>query len=222
MEQKEQGPFYIAVEGNIGAGKSTLTRLWARQLGAQAVFENFADNPFLPEFYRNPEKMAFQLEISFLAERFAQLQNAFERAGLFEPHIVSDYLFAKSFVFALNNLGAGEFDLFRKVFDIMNQVLPLPNRMVYIHRDVVYLQANIRKRGRSYEQEIQPGYLQNIQNGYFGYLRTVTQIPVILIDVEDYDFENDAAILNVLSRFVLEREHPAGMHRWQLRELIGS
>lgn len=220
MEGSGEEPFYIAVEGNIGAGKSTLTRLWGAQPGTQTVFENFAENPFLPEFYRNPEAMAFQLEISFLAERFAQLQKAFEKAGLFEPNIVSDYLFAKSFVFARNNLGPGEFDLFRKVFDIMNRVLPLPNRMVYIHRDVEYLLANIRKRGRSYEQEIRPGYLLNIQDGYFEYLRTVTQIPVILIDVENYDFENDPRVLAVISEFVLERNHPPGLQKWQLKELM--
>lgn len=212
--------YYLAVEGNIGAGKSTLTRLWAEKFQARSVYENFADNPYLPEFYKNPESLAFQLEISFLAERFSQLKRETETPNLFQPNIVSDYLFAKSFIFARNNLNEGEFSLFRKVFDIMHSVLPMPNLIVYIHRDVEHLKNNIKKRGREYEQEITHSYLKNIESGYFDYFRTILNVPILVINAEDIDFENNPHVFEAMHRFIFENEHQKGINTVELFHLI--
>lgn len=212
--------YYLAVEGNIGAGKSTLTRLWAEKFNARSVYENFANNPYLPEFYKNPEGLAFQLEISFLAERYTQLKKETESANLFQPNVVSDYLFAKSFIFAQKNLDEGEFELFRKLFDILHGVLPMPNLIVYIHRDIEHLKKNIKKRGREYEQEISNEYLKNIESGYFEYFRTLLNIPILVINAADIDFENDQKKFEAMHTFIFENTHPNGITTVELFHLI--
>lgn len=212
--------YYLAVEGNIGAGKSTLTRLWTERFHARSVYENFADNPYLVEFYKNPENLAFQLEISFLAERFSQLKRETEKQDLFQPNIVSDYLFAKSFIFARNNLDEGEFSLFIKVFEIMHNVLPMPNLIVYIHRDVEHLKNNIKKRGREYEQDISYEYLKNIESGYFEYFRTLINVPILIINAADIDFENNPLIFEKMHAYIFENVHQKGINTVELFHLI--
>lgn len=216
---KHTEKYYLAVEGNIGAGKSTWTRMWAEKFNARSVYENFSANPYLPEFYKNPHALAFQLEISFLAERYAQLKSVTEEQDLFQPHIVSDYLFAKSFIFAKNNLNEGEFELFQKVFQIMHQILPMPNLIVYIHRDPLQLKKNIAKRGRAFEEAISTEYLTAIEKGYFDYFKTIQHIPILLIDAADADFEGDIDLFNRINKYIFETNHKPGMQTLSIQTL---
>lgn len=182
---------YIVIEGNIGAGKSTLSSLMADDFNATLVHESFADNPFLAEFYKNPEKNVFPLETSFLAERFLQLKNVFEQPDLFRPMVISDYIFHKSLIFATQNLKEPEITLFRKLFEIMEASLPKPDVMIYLHRSTTDLQHNIRKRGREYEQAIQNEYLELIKQGYFEFFKTVNAFPILMINMDGLSFLGD-------------------------------
>src|ERR1043165_7031003 len=150
---------YIAIEGNIGAGKSTLAHLLSQQLDARLVLEEFADNTFLPKFYAEPERYAFPLELSFLADRYKQLQEFVATPELFAQPIVTDYLLIKSRLFARINLDNAEYELFTQVFDVMDLHLPPPDILIYLHAPVNILQARIRERGRDYEQSITDNYL---------------------------------------------------------------
>jgi len=178
---------YIAIEGNIGSGKTTLARMLASDYDARLILESFAENPFLPKFYKSPDRHAFPLELFFMAERYHQLKNLKEQ-DLFKPHIISDYFFIKSKLFAQNNLQNDEMRLFNRLFDIMLSSLSKPDLLVYLHSDVVRLQKNIKKRGRDFEQNISNTYLQNIQDKYLDYLRKQDDFPVLLIDVTEVDF----------------------------------
>ena len=178
---------HIAIEGNIGSGKTTLATMLANDMDARLVLEQFADNPFLPKFYSDPEKHAFPLELFFMAERYHQLKNLKEQ-DLFKPQIVSDYFFVKSKLFAQNNLKKDEMQLFNRLFDIMLSSLSKPDLLVYLYSDVERLQQNIKNRGRDFEQIITDEYLQNIQDKYLDFLRKQSDFPVLLIDVSNVDF----------------------------------
>ncbi len=187
---------YIAIEGNIGAGKTTLAQLLAGRLGARLVLEQFADNNFLPKFYADPERYAFPLELSFLADRYKQLGD-FSAPELFGEPVVSDYLFVKSRLFARINLPDAEYELFSRVFEVMNLHLPQPDVLLYLHAPLPTLQAHIRKRGRDYEQSIKDDYLRRISGMYDDYLATVP-VPVVMIDTSRYDFEQQPDALEAL------------------------
>src|SRR5579883_2887812 len=150
---------YIAIEGNIGAGKSSLANLLAKHFNARLILEEFADNTFLPKFYQDAERYAFPLELSFLADRYKQLKQISLSQDLFDQKIVSDYLFTKSKLFARINLNEAEYELFQKVFDIINPNLPNPDLLIYLNAPVSRLQQQIQKRGRAYEQNISKEYL---------------------------------------------------------------
>ena len=181
---------YIAIEGNIGSGKTTLASMLSSDYGARLILESFAENPFLPKFYEAPEKHAFPLELFFMAERYHQLKNLKEQ-DLFEPHMISDYFFIKSKLFAQNNLRSDEMQLFNRLFDIMLASLSKPDLLVYLHSDIVRLQQNIKGRGRDFEQNISNVYLQNIQDKYLDYLRKQDDFPVLLLDITEVDFVSD-------------------------------
>ena len=164
---------YIAIEGTVGAGKTTLATRIANDYNGKLVLEEFeADkNPFLPKFYKEPDKYSFQVEMTFLALRFQQLKDKLANLDLFHDFIISDYYVAKSLIFSRNNLQEDEYDLFSRFFNIIFSTMPKPELLVYLYSDVERLQYNIRKRGRSYEQEIPDAYLKNIQQGYLDFIR---------------------------------------------------
>ena len=192
---------HIAIEGNIGSGKTTLATMLANDMDARLVLEQFADNPFLPKFYSDPEKHAFPLELFFMAERYHQLKNLKEQ-DLFKPQIVSDYFFVKSKLFAQNNLKKDEMQLFNRLFDIMLSSLSKPDLLVYLYSDVERLQQNIKNRGRDFEQIITDEYLQNIQDKYLDFLRKQSDFPVLLLDVTNVDFVTDKNIYDKIGELI--------------------
>src|SRR5688572_1021458 len=150
---------YITIEGNIGAGKTTLAHMLSKHYNARLILEEFADNPFLPKFYENPKQFAFPLELFFMAERYKQLKDLLHTQDMFNSITISDYLFTKCLLFAKVNLPADEFRLYQSLFDIIHQQLIQPELLIYLHSPVARLQQNIRKRNRSYEQQIADDYL---------------------------------------------------------------
>ena len=192
---------HIAIEGNIGCGKTTLATMLSSDINARLVLEQFADNPFLPKFYSDPEKHAFPLELFFMAERYHQLKNLKEQ-DLFKPQIVSDYFFVKSKLFAQNNLKKDEMQLFNRLFDIMLSSLSKPDLLVYLYSDVERLQQNIKNRGRDFEQKIPDEYLQNIQDKYLDFLRKQSDFPVLLLDVTNVDFVADKNIYDKIGELI--------------------
>lgn len=179
---------YIAIEGNIGAGKTTLTTKIAEDFNAKTVLERFADNPFLPKFYKDQSRYAFPLEMSFLADRYQQLSDDLAQFDLFKDFIVADYHIFKSLIFAKVTLTEDEYRLYRKLFEIIYKEMPKPDLYVYLYQNTERLLQNIRKRGRSYEQEIPAEYLDKINKGYLEYIKSQTDLNVLIIDVSDRDF----------------------------------
>ncbi len=180
---------YITVEGNIGAGKTTLCNLLSQTFNANLILEEFADNPFLPKFYKEPDKFAFQLELSFLAERFKQLKNLLQAPSLFTEITITDYLFIKCKLFAKVNLQEDEYKLFQTLFDIIYPNLPEPDLLIFLHCPIDSLQKNIKNRARAYEQTIPNDYLQSIQEAYWSYIKNI-KIPTLVIDSSKIDFAN--------------------------------
>lgn len=178
---------YIAIEGNIGAGKTTLAHLLSKKLNARLILEQFSDNPFLPKFYENPKQFAFPLELFFMAERYKQLKQMINTNDLFQNITISDYVFSKCLLFAKVNLPEEEFRLYQKLFDIIQQQLVFPDLIIYLHSPVEKLQKNIRKRNRAYEQTIQDEYLFNIQETYTSYIKQ-HNIRTLFIDASNADF----------------------------------
>jgi deoxyguanosine kinase len=205
---------FITVEGNIGAGKTTLTHLLAQKLNARTILEAFADNPFLPKFYENPNQYAFPLELFFMAERYKQLKEMCHTKELFQPVTISDYLFTKCLLFAKVNLPEEEFRLYQKLFDIMHHQLVFPDILIYLHAPVQKLQQNIKKRNRPYEQSIPDEYLFNIQETYTSYIKQ-HHIKTIFIDASNADFIGNEAHLKVVLD-ALEKDFEAGQHYFTL------
>lgn len=203
---------FIAIEGNIGAGKTTLAQMMERDHDARLVLEQFTDNPFLPHFYKNPERYAFPVELFFMTERHKQLQESLSQRELFSQFIVSDYFFIKTLLFAKNNLSDEEYRLFQRLFHTLNATFSKPDLLVYLHRSVDDLLKNIEGRGRDFEKEIKPAYLQSLQEAYFGYFRTEKELPVLIIDVTGVDFWADrTAYQQILG--LMRRSYSKGVHR---------
>jgi deoxyadenosine/deoxycytidine kinase len=180
------------------------------------LLEKFESNPFLPKFYKDPEKNAFPLELFFMAERYHQLKNQKEQ-DLFQPITIADYFFMKSKLFAQNNLQKDEQQLFNSLFEIMISSLPNPNLLVYLYADIEHLQQNIKKRGRSFEREITDEYLQKIQDRYLDYLRKQRHFPVLLLDVSKVNFKEDGKIYEVILE-LLDSTYELGVHQFNLSE----
>ena len=195
---------YIAIEGNIGAGKTTLASKIAEDCNAKLVLERFADNPFLPKFYKDQSRYAFPLEMSFLADRYQQLTDDLAQFDLFKDFIVADYHIFKSLIFAKVTLQEDEYRLYKNLFDIIYKEMPKPDLYVYLYQNTERLLANIKKRGRSYEQEIPADYLEKINQGYLDYIKTQTDLNILIIDVSDLDFvkkqEDYVFILNAIKK----------------------
>jgi len=188
---------FITIEGNIGAGKTTLAHLLSKKLNARLILEEFADNPFLPKFYQNPAQFAFPLELFFMAERYKQLKDMVFTTDLFQSITVSDYLFTKCLLFAKINLPGDEFKLYQKLFEIINQQLVFPDILIYLHSPIKKLQANIKKRNRGYEQHIPDEYLLSIQETYSSYIKE-HNIKTIFIDAGNADFLGNEKHLQVI------------------------
>ena len=179
---------YIAIEGNIGAGKTTLSTNIAEDFNAKTVLERFADNPFLPKFYKDQNRYAFPLEMSFLADRYQQLSDDLAQFDLFKDFIVADYHIFKSLIFAKVTLAEDEYRLYRNLFEIIYKEMPKPDLYIYLYQNTERLLQNIKKRGRNYEQEIPAEYLDKINKGYLDYIKSQTDLNVLIIDVSDRDF----------------------------------
>jgi deoxyadenosine/deoxycytidine kinase len=179
------------IEGNIGAGKTTLALKLSEKHNTRLILEQFEGNPFLPKFYEDREKYAFPLELSFLAERYHQLKNELSKQDLFQPGIISDYFFLKSLIFAKANLDEAEYDLYTKLFHIIHDSLPKPDLFVFLYHDIERLLQNIKIRGREYEKSINSEYLVKIQNAYFDFLKQIPDLKVLIIHVNYLDFANN-------------------------------
>ncbi|WP_299712202.1 2-amino-4-hydroxy-6-hydroxymethyldihydropteridine diphosphokinase [uncultured Tenacibaculum sp.] len=179
---------YIAVEGNIGAGKTTLSTMISNDFNAKIVLERFADNPFLPKFYEDQERYAFPLEMSFLADRYQQLSDDLAQFDLFKNFVISDYYIFKSLIFAQVTLQNDEYKLYRKMFDLMYKEIVKPDLYVYLYQNTDRLLKNIEKRGREYEQNIEASYLEKIHDGYSNFIKTQQNLNILVIDVSELDF----------------------------------
>jgi deoxyadenosine/deoxycytidine kinase len=195
---------YIAIEGNIGSGKTTLSTMLAKDLNAELVLEEFEDNEFLAKFYKDPNRYAFTLEMSFLADRYRQLSELGANRNLFNALRVSDYLLSKSLIFASYNLKEDEMRLFRRVFDIMFATVPTPDLLVYLYSDTERLLENIRKRGRRYEQGIEHSYLSAVQTKYLEHLRQQkSRTRILILDVTDVDFVSNEEVYEQIKELIL-------------------
>lgn len=200
---------YLVIEGNIGAGKTTLAQLISQRYKSELVLEEFAENTFLSQFYEDPERFAFPLEMSFMAERYRQLKNIFNDSDQTKNNIVSDYLFDKSLLFAEINLKKDEFGLFKKFFDLIKDTLPQPDLIVFLKKDVPQLKKNIQKRGRDFEKKITDSYLHRINEGYKHYLKNNLNARHLIIDSEELDFVKEKkqldAVLNQIENLQYEQ-----------------
>ena len=201
---------FITIEGNIGAGKTTLANLLAKQFNARLILEQFADNPFLPKFYENPRQYAFPLELFFMAERFKQLKDLIQQKDLFQSVTITDYLFTKCLLFAKVNLPDDEYRLYQRLFDIILQQLVQPEIVIYLHAPVTKLQENIRKRNRSYELNIPDEYLFSIQETYTHYIKQ-HNLKTLFIDASNADFLHNEKHMQVILD-ALDQEYPDGQH----------
>jgi deoxyadenosine/deoxycytidine kinase len=201
---------FVTIEGNIGAGKTTLAHLLSKHYNARLILEEFADNPFLPKFYENPGLYAFPLELFFMAERFKQMKDLLQQKDMFQSLTISDYLFTKCLLFAKVNLPDDEFRLYQRLFEIINQQLIQPDILIYLHASVNKLQANIKKRNRSYEQNIADEYLFNIQETYTHYIKQ-HNIKTLFIDTSNADFLSNDKHLRVIID-ALDKDYDQGQH----------
>jgi deoxyguanosine kinase len=201
---------FVTIEGNIGAGKTTLTHLLSKHYNARLILEEFADNPFLPKFYENQKLYAFPLELFFMAERYKQLKDLLQTKDMFQNITIADYLFNKCLLFAKVNLPDDEFRLYQKLFDIINPQITQPDLLIYLHAPISRLKENIKKRNRSYEQNISDGYLFNLQETYTNYIKQ-HNIKTLFIDVSNADFLGDTGHLKIIID-ALDKEYDDGQH----------
>lgn len=203
---------YIAIEGTIGAGKTCLATMISEDYNAKLILEGFADNPFLPKFYKEADKYAFPLELSFLAERYQQLTDQLSKQDLFKNFTVSDYFINKSLIFAQKTLQEDVFGLYARLFHIINSSIPKPDLLVYLYVSVDRLQANIKERGREYEQNIENEYLEKIQSGYFEFIRQQQNMRILILDTNKVDFvQNPEDYKRIVS--LIDQEYEIGVHR---------
>ncbi len=204
---------YLVVEGNIGAGKSTLSSKIADDFSGKLILEQFQDNPFLPKFYKNPERYGFTLELSFLAARYQQLNKEISSTDLFKSFTIADYYFVKSLIFARMTLQSDEYNLYRQLFDIIYQQLPLPDIYVYLHVSPEKLLQNIEKRGRDYEKSITADYLKLIQDSYFNFFKSETRFPVVIIETTAMDFVNNPEDYKKIIEVINQTNYTKGINR---------
>jgi len=203
---------YIAIEGNIGSGKTSLAQKIAEEYNASLILERFEDNSFLPKFYKNPDQYAFPLEMSFLADRYQQLKEELTKQDLFKSFTIADYFIDKSLIFARKTLQNDEYTLYSRLFNIINSTLKKPELILYLHNSVDHLLSNIKNRGRNYEQEIKASYLEMIQTGYFEYFKQNKELKVVIINTEKIDFVNSPEDYLLIKSCIFKHYEP-GIHR---------
>jgi deoxyadenosine/deoxycytidine kinase len=204
---------YIVIEGNIGAGKTTLAKMLAEEYQANLLLEKFSDNPFLPKFYNNPDKYAFHVELSFMATRYQQLINELPYKNLFKTFTLADFYFAKSLLFAKITLSEPEFLLYRQIFNIIYKSIPKPDLYVYLHVDVDQLMKNIQQRGRDFEGNINREYLKRLEKEYFNYIRQQNDKRIVVLDMNNIDFVQDQSDYESVKEVVFKKDHPLGISR---------
>lgn len=204
---------YVVIEGNIGAGKTTLATRIAEQFNGRLILERFADNPFLPKFYQDPDKYSFPLELSFLASRYKQLNEELGSQDLFKAFTVADYYFMKSLVFASSTLKGEEYNLYRQIFYIIYSSLPKPDIYVYLHIAPERLLENIKKRGREYEKSITEAYLRKIQESYFTFFRQNPGNRYLVIDINNLDFVANTNHYNIIIDTIFGTDHVNGLNK---------
>jgi deoxyguanosine kinase len=203
---------YIAIEGNIGSGKTSLAKMIAGDFNAKIILERFEDNSFLPKFYKDPEKYAFPLEMSFLADRYQQLIHDVMNHDLFMSFTIADYFIDKSLIFARQTLKKDELKLYTRLFKIIIAQLPKPDLILFLYTNTQQVKLNIQKRGREYEQDISDSYLDKIQNSYFDYFKASSKSTIIILDSHNLDFvSNNNDYLKIISLF--EKKFTTGLHR---------
>lgn len=207
---------YIVIEGNIGTGKTSLANRIAEEFDTRIILERFADNPFLPLFYENSQRYAFPLELSFLADRYQQLNDELAPQELFRQQTVSDYILSKSLIFASITLRDDEFQLYQRLFHIINPHLPKPDLLVFLHKDVSNLKANIRKRGRDYEQNIADDYLFSLEKGYWEFFKQQSGIRILVLDTNEVDFVGNQKDYEQILELI-NADYEPGIHRVILR-----
>ncbi len=204
---------FIVIEGNIGAGKTSLVNMIAEKYNAKIILEQFADNPFLPKFYQDSERYAFPLELSFLADRYHQLKKELSNRDMFKSFSVADYYFMKSLIFSKNTLPNDEYKLYSNIFKIIYKSLPKPDLYVYLHLNVENLIRNIKSRGREYEQNIDPEYLKKIQDGYFSFFNQNKNHRFLIIDTNNIDFVNNPADFDKIAETIFNHHYKIGITR---------
>ena len=214
MKSKSIKYNHIAIEGNIGSGKTTLAKKLSEDLNSRLLLEEFAENPFLPNFYKSPEENAFPLELFFMAERYHQIKNSTDK-DLFRPLKISDYFFVKSRLFAKNNLTSDQFNLFDRLFKIMFNSLDYPDLVIYLYASVERLKSNIKQRGRVFEQTINKKYLNNIQDTYLDYFKKQNNFPVLVIDVTAIDFKHNTHNYKMIKNSIY-RKYEVGINKLNL------
>ncbi len=202
---------FIAIEGNIGAGKTSLATRIAEDYNAKLILEQFEENSFLPKFYKEPEKYAFPLEMSFLASRFQQLKDDLGTQDLFKAFTISDYYIIKSLIFAKKTLQKDEFNLYTRFFNIIHQQLPKPELFVFLYLETPKLKQNILHRGRPYERDIDDSYLDKIQEGYFEFMKQ-SDLRILILDTNNIDFVNNETDYRKVVA-VIDKEYSKGIHR---------
>lgn len=203
---------YVVVEGCIGAGKTTLSTMLARDLNAELVLERFADNPFLEKFYKDPEHYAFPVEMTFLMDRYQQLKGLLSARDLFTDFVIGDYFIDKCLLFSKNNLTTDEFSLFKKVFDAVAGFLPKPDLILYLYTTPDRLLQQIAKRNRDFEKDITAEYLSGIQEKYLTYFKENPQTPILLLDIGNVDFVQEQSDYQLIKE-LLFRSYDPGIHR---------
>jgi deoxyguanosine kinase len=199
---------YLVVEGNIGAGKTSLAKILSNLFNTSLVLEAFADNTFLPQFYENPERFAFPLEMSFLAERFQQINQAQQTALVDGQPLVGDYIFEKSLLFAKVTLKGAELDLFTRFYTLINPALHPPDLILYLHKSTDVLLKNIAKRGREYEKNITADYLENLSQEYLKHLKSIDNQRIIILESDKLDFVNDPGHLRIILEILESAPEP--------------
>jgi deoxyguanosine kinase len=203
---------YLVIEGNIGAGKTSLARKIADDTNSKLILEQFAENPFLPKFYKEPDRYAFPVELAFLADRYQQLKTEIAPRDLFQTKTVSDYYFIKSLIFSKNTLKDDEYKLYKQLFDIIQQQLTIPDLYVYLHVNTDNLLRNIKKRGRDYETEIEQNYLDMIQNGYFEFIKSRVDMTFVVLDINNIDFIASSEDYDRVKKAIFETKYEPGMN----------
>jgi deoxyguanosine kinase len=206
---------YLIIEGNIGAGKTTLAKMISENRNGRLITERINDIPFLPKFYDQPERYSFQLELSFLADRYHQINEELNNLDLFHPLTISDYYIMKSLIFSKINLNPDEYKLYRQIFDMIYHNTTKPDLLVYLHTSFNNLVRNIKNRGRFFEQQIQVDYLVKIQEGYMEFFKTQLDLPILILDITNLDFVNNQDDFEAINSVIFNNSLKPGINKVQ-------